>query len=140
MYHYDEIITRITLEEALSVIEGGLAHSGFEVAEFRTENDQIYVAYEPLFASSIFVKPEVRLEFGAGPPDPHLALKYSDVRVPLPSEVAPERHSVTGGEVGVPGAVTLEAEVKGVAEPKAPSRPVSPVPRHGEPSVRSDDS
>ena len=36
------------------MIEGCLAHSGFEVTGFRTENDQIYVAYEPLFASSNF--------------------------------------------------------------------------------------
>ena len=52
-------------EEALTVIEGGLAHAGFAVTGFRTENDQIYVAYEPLFASSTFVKPEVKVEFGA---------------------------------------------------------------------------
>ena len=47
------------------MIEGVLAHSGFEVTGFRTENDQIYVAYEPLFASSTFVKLEVKVEFGA---------------------------------------------------------------------------
>ena len=58
----------------------------------------------------------------------------------LPSQVSPKRHRVSGGGVGVLGAVTLEAEVKRVAKPQAPSRPVSPVPRHGEPSVRSYDS
>ena len=40
-------------------------------------------------------------------PDPHLALKYSDAQAPLPSEVAPKRHSMSGGGVGVLSAVTL---------------------------------
>ena len=54
-----------TREEACAVIEEGLVRAGFHAAGFRTENDQVYVEYEPIFAHSIFVKPEVKVEFGA---------------------------------------------------------------------------
>ena len=52
-------------EEARAVIEEGLVRAGFHAAGFRTDNDQVYVEYEPIFAHSIFVKPEVKVEFGA---------------------------------------------------------------------------
>ncbi len=54
-----------TREEARAVIEEGLVLSGFQPESFRTENDQVYIAYEPMFAHSTFVKPEVKVEFGA---------------------------------------------------------------------------
>ncbi len=54
-----------TREEARAVIEEGLVHAGFHAAGFRTENDQIYIAYKPLFEYPGFVEPEVKVEFGA---------------------------------------------------------------------------
>jgi len=54
-----------TREEVRAVIEEGLARAGFHATGFRTENDQIYVAYEPLFDYPGFIKPEVKVEFGA---------------------------------------------------------------------------
>ena len=54
-----------TREEARAVIEEGLVHAGFHAAGFRTENDQVYIAYEPLFEYPGFIKPEVKVEFGA---------------------------------------------------------------------------
>lgn len=54
-----------TREEARAVIEDGLVRAGFPVARFRTENDQVYIAYEPMFEYHGFIKPEVKVEFGA---------------------------------------------------------------------------
>ena len=50
--------------EALPTIKSSL--SKFDVSvQFRLEDDCIYVVYEPLFRGSEFVKPEVKVEFGA---------------------------------------------------------------------------
>ena len=54
-----------TREEARAVIEEELVRAGFHAKGFRTENDQVYVAYEPMFKYPGFVKPEVKVEFGA---------------------------------------------------------------------------
>ena len=54
-----------TREEARAVIEDGLVSAGFHASGFRTENDQIYIAYDPLFEYPGFIKPEVKVEFGA---------------------------------------------------------------------------
>ena len=54
-----------TREEARAVIEDGLVRAGFYAAGFRTENDQVYIEYEPMFDHSSFVKSEVKVEFGA---------------------------------------------------------------------------
>ena len=54
-----------TREEARTVIEEGLLRAGFRPTGFRTENDQVYIAYEPLFEYPGFIKPEVKVEFGA---------------------------------------------------------------------------
>lgn len=54
-----------TREEARAVIEEELVRAGFHAKGFRTENDQVYVAYEPMFEYPGFVKPEVKVEFGA---------------------------------------------------------------------------
>ncbi len=54
-----------TQKEARAFIEEGLVRAGFHAAGFRTENDQIYIAYEPLFEYPGFIKPEVKVEFGA---------------------------------------------------------------------------
>ena len=62
-----------TREEARAVIEDGLIRAGFHAAGFRTENDQVYIAYEPLFEYPGFIKPEVKVEFGArSTGEPHL--------------------------------------------------------------------
>ena len=50
--------------EALPTIKSSL--SKFDVSvQFRLEDDCIYVVYEPLSSGSEFVKPEVKVEFGA---------------------------------------------------------------------------
>ena len=54
-----------TREEARAVIEENLVRAGFHAAGFRTENDQIYIEYEPLFEHPGFIKPEIKVEFGA---------------------------------------------------------------------------
>ena len=51
-------------DEALPTIKSSL--SKFDVSvQFRLEGDCIYVVYEPLSSGSEFVKPEVKVEFGA---------------------------------------------------------------------------
>ena len=54
-----------TREEGCAVIEEGLLREGFHAKEFRTQNDQVYIAYEPLFEYPDFIRPEVKVEFGA---------------------------------------------------------------------------
>ena len=54
-----------TREEARVVIEEGLVRAGFHPTGFRTENDQVYIAYEPMFEYPGFIRPEVKVEFGA---------------------------------------------------------------------------
>lgn len=54
-----------TREDARVLIEEELDRAGFHAKGFRTENDQVYVAYEPMFEYPGFVKPEVKVEFGA---------------------------------------------------------------------------
>ncbi|MCY4379436.1 MAG: nucleotidyl transferase AbiEii/AbiGii toxin family protein [Candidatus Dadabacteria bacterium] len=54
-----------TREDACGVIEDGLVRAGFHASGFRTENDQVYITYEPMFEYPGFVRPEVKVEFGA---------------------------------------------------------------------------
>ena len=54
-----------TREEACGVIEDGLVPAGIRASGLRTENDQVYIAYEPMFEYPGFVRPEVKVEFGA---------------------------------------------------------------------------
>ena len=54
-----------TREEACAIIEEGLLREGFHAKELRTQNDQIYIAYEPLFEYLDYIRPEVKVEFGA---------------------------------------------------------------------------
>ena len=54
-----------TREDVRVLIEEELVRAGFHATGFRTENDQVYVAYEPMFEYPGFVKPEVKVEFGA---------------------------------------------------------------------------
>lgn len=53
-----------TREHALPVIQEGLTGNGC-AADVRADADQIYIGYAPLFDGYGFVKPEVKLEFGA---------------------------------------------------------------------------
>ncbi len=53
-----------TREYALPVIQEGLKGNGC-AADVRADADQIYICYAPLFDGYGFVKPEVKLEFGA---------------------------------------------------------------------------
>ena len=50
--------------EALPSIQEALARAGF-VAQARADGDRLFVRYEPLFEETGFVRPEVKLEFGA---------------------------------------------------------------------------
>ena len=54
-----------TREDVRVFIEEELVRAGFHATGFRTENDQVYVAYEPMFEYPGFVRPEVKVEFGA---------------------------------------------------------------------------
>ena len=53
-----------TREHALTAIQEGLTVGGWD-AEVRADADQIFIGYTPLFDGYGFVKPEVKLEFGA---------------------------------------------------------------------------
>ena len=53
-----------TKAQALPVIQERLTGSGWD-AEVRADADAIYIGYTPLFDGYGFVKPEVKLEFGA---------------------------------------------------------------------------
>jgi len=83
-----------TREEARAVIEEGLVRAGFHATGFRTENDQIYIAYEPLFEYPGFIKPEVKVEFGArSTGEPYLKRSVkSDAADLVPEIVFPSAH------------------------------------------------
>ena len=51
-------------EEARPTVEQSLAEEGF-AARVRAEAEDLYVSYDPLFEDYAFVRPEVKIEFGA---------------------------------------------------------------------------
>ena len=51
-------------EEARPIVEQRLAEAGF-AARVRAEAEELYVSYDPLFEDYAFVRPEVKVEFGA---------------------------------------------------------------------------
>ena len=51
-------------EEARPIVERSLAEAGFS-ARLRAEAEDLYVSYDPLFEDYAFVRPEVKVEFGA---------------------------------------------------------------------------
>ena len=50
--------------EALPVVKNGLANAGF-TADVHADRDRLFVRYDPLFKETDFVRPEVKVEFGA---------------------------------------------------------------------------
>lgn len=51
-------------DRALQTVSEGLAHAGF-TADVRADGDRLFVRYEPLFQETDFVRPGVKVEFGA---------------------------------------------------------------------------
>ena len=61
-------------DRALPAVEDGFGLAGFS-ANVRAEGDGLYVRYEPLFQETDFVRPEVKVEFGArSTGEPHKVL------------------------------------------------------------------
>ncbi|MCY4042140.1 MAG: nucleotidyl transferase AbiEii/AbiGii toxin family protein [Gammaproteobacteria bacterium] len=50
--------------QALPIVWEGLARAGF-AADLRSDGDRLFVRYKPLFDETDFVRPEVKVEFGA---------------------------------------------------------------------------
>ena len=86
-------LTEWVREQACPVVEDGLSGSGF-VARVRAEAERLYVAYEPLFEASGFVRPEVMVEFGArSTGEPHANRPVvCDAAACLPDLAFPEAH------------------------------------------------
>ncbi len=59
-----ERLTEWVRTEALQTIREALIGEGF-VAQVRADGDRLFIRYEPLFEETDFVRPEVKLEFGA---------------------------------------------------------------------------
>ena len=57
-------LTEWVRDQARPVVEEGLARAGF-AAEVRADADCLFVHYEPLFEGTDFMRPEVKVEFGA---------------------------------------------------------------------------
>ena len=51
-------------EQACPIVAAELARAGFEAA-VRADGDRLFICFEPLFAETDFVRPEVKVEFGA---------------------------------------------------------------------------
>lgn len=73
------------------LIANGLAESGFD-SEVRAENEKLFVNFDPLFAETGFVRPEVLIEFGArSTGEPHVSQRVvCDTAMHLPSLKFPE--------------------------------------------------
>jgi len=78
-------------DQALPVVREGLGLAGFS-ANVRAEGDRLYVRYEPLFEETDFVRPEVKVEFGArSTGEPHRVLPVvCDAAAFLPDVAFPE--------------------------------------------------
>ena len=77
--------------EALPIVRETLARAGF-IAQVRADGDRIFIDYEPLFEETDFVRPEVKLEFGArSTGEPHTSKPVvCDAAPHLPNLVFPE--------------------------------------------------
>ena len=78
-------------DQALPVVRKGLANAGF-TADVHADGDQLFVRYESLFEEIDFVRPEVKLEFGArSTGDPHASRPVvCDAAAFLPDLMFPE--------------------------------------------------
>ena len=83
-------------DQALPVVRKGLANNGF-TADMRADRDRLFVSYEPLFKETDFVRPEVKLEFGArSTGEPHTSRPVvCDAAAFLPDLVFPETRPST---------------------------------------------
>ena len=81
--------------KALPIVEEALAGAGFG-GRVRADRDRLFIGYEPLFEETEFVRPEVKLEFGArstGEPNASRTV-ICDAAPHLPGLVFPEAHTV----------------------------------------------
>lgn len=80
-------------DQALPIVEEELAQAGF-VAEVRADGGRLYIDYEPLFEETGFVRPEVKIEFGArSTGEPHVVHPVvCDAAAHLSELVFPEAH------------------------------------------------
>ncbi len=88
------IRTRLTgwvRDLALPIVEEELAQAGF-AAEVRADADCLHIQYEPLFQETGFVRPEVKIEFGArSTGEPHAIYPVvCDAAAHLPELAFPE--------------------------------------------------
>ena len=77
--------------EALPIVQEALARTGF-LGRVRADGDRLFIGYEPLFEETDFVRPEVKLEFGArstGEPNASRTI-ICDAAPYLPSLIFPE--------------------------------------------------
>ncbi|WP_446831779.1 nucleotidyl transferase AbiEii/AbiGii toxin family protein [Candidatus Foliamicus sp.] len=83
-------------DQALPVVADGLAQAGFK-ANIRADGDSLHVRYAPLFEETEFVRPEVKIEFGArSTGEPHKALpSVCDAAAYLPDLSFPEACPIT---------------------------------------------
>ena len=83
-------------DQARWVVEEGLAQAGF-AAEVRADTDCLFVHYQPLFEGTGFMRPEVKVEFGArSTGEPHSAHPvFCDAAPHLPDIVFPEASPTT---------------------------------------------
>ena len=83
-------------DQALSTVREGLGLAGFS-ANVRAEGDELYVRYDPLFQETDFVRPEVKVEFGArSTGEPHTSRPVvCDAAAFLPDLVFPETRPST---------------------------------------------
>lgn len=89
-------LTEWVRDQARPVVEEGLARAGF-AAEVRAEADCLFVHYEPLFKGTGFMRPEVKVEFGArSTGEPHRTHPVlCDAATHLPDIVFPEASPTT---------------------------------------------
>ena len=83
-------------DQARPMVEEGLSQAGF-AAEVRTDADSLFVHYEPLFEGTDFMRPEVKVEFGArSTGEPHkMHPVLCDAASHLPDIVFPEANPST---------------------------------------------
>ena len=83
-------------DQALPAVRKGLANTGF-TADVHADGDRLFVRYEPLFKETDFVRPEVKLEFGArSTGEPHTSRPVvCDAAAFLPNLAFPETRPST---------------------------------------------